>query len=272
MRLQGGYSVEIIATGDEILLGRIVDTNSSWIERRAAELGAPVRRVTCVGDDVNEIASVLQEALTRRNDLIIFTGGLGPSEDDLTVEAIGRVVGRKVVLDEESVERIRRGYAERGVRSTARLERMARVVEGSKALLNPVGMATGMMLLEGGAVIMTFPGVPAEMKAMFDKYAVPIIEGETASKLVARTVTARMVFMDFFPMYRRMLSDHPDVYIKNVATPPEDAEERRKVKDIRVHIVVKGATSEESEKRIETVLREFKSRIEALQGELILDD
>lgn len=271
MRRRGGYNVEIIATGDEILFGRIVDTNSSWIERRAAELGARIRRVTCVGDDVDEIAGALQEALTRRNDLIIFTGGLGPSEDDLTVEAIGRAVGRRVVLDQGAVEKIRRGYAERGVRSTARLERMGRVLEGSKAIPNPVGMATGMMLLEGGAVIMTFPGVPAEMKGMFDEYAAPLIERGAGSKFVARTVTARMVFRDFFPMYRRMLRDHPDVYIKNASTPPEDAEERAKVKEIKVDIIVEGATRFESEEKMEAVLEEFRKRIEALQGRLLID-
>jgi len=82
-----GFAIEIIVTGDEIMFGRITDTNSAWIARRAAELGARVSRVTSVGDDVEEISGVLGETLARSPDLIVLTGGLGPSEDDMTVEA-----------------------------------------------------------------------------------------------------------------------------------------------------------------------------------------
>ena len=79
-----GYTLEIIVTGDEILYGRILDTNSNWLAQRATELGAHLRRITTVGDIVEDIISVLLDALSRNNDMIIFTGGLGPSEDDLS--------------------------------------------------------------------------------------------------------------------------------------------------------------------------------------------
>ena len=266
-----GYWVEVISTGDEILFGRIVDTNSAWIARRAAELGARLRRVTSVGDDLEEISGVLREALGRGPDLILFTGGLGPSEDDLTVVAIGLALGRDVVFNQGAVERIRRRYEERGIQSTARGERMARVVDGSRALENPVGMATGMELVEGGSTIMTFPGVPSEMKAMFDAYAAPMIEGGTTSRFAANTVVARVVFRDFFPVYREMQSDYPDVYIKNAATPPEAPEERLRVKDITVDVVAEGGSREESELILEEVLAEFDRRLEEVGGRLVLD-
>jgi molybdenum cofactor synthesis domain-containing protein len=266
-----GYWVEVVSTGDEILFGRIVDTNSAWIARRAAELGARLRRVTSVGDDLDEISEVLREVVGRGPDLILFTGGLGPSEDDLTVEAIGLTLGRDVVFDQGAVERIRRRYEERGIRSTARGERMARVVDGSRALENLVGMATGMELVEGGSTIMTFPGVPSEMKAMFNAYAAPLIEGGTTSRFAANTVVARVVFRDFFPVYRRMQVDYPDVYIKNAATPPEAPEERLRVKDITVDVVVEGGSREESEGVLEEVLAEFDRRLGEVGGRLILD-
>jgi molybdenum cofactor synthesis domain-containing protein len=266
-----GYWVEVVSTGDEILFGRIVDTNSAWIARRAAELGARLRRVTSVGDDLDEISEVLREVVGRGPDLILFTGGLGPSEDDLTVEAIGLTLGRDVVYDQGAVERIRRRYEERGIRSTARGERMARVVDGSRALENLVGMATGMELVEGGSTIMTFPGVPSEMKAMFNAYAAPLIEGGTTSRFAANTVVARVVFRDFFPVYRRMQVDYPDVYIKNAATPPEAPEERLRVKDITVDVVVEGGSREESEGVLEEVLADFDRRLGEVGGRLILD-
>ena len=265
------FWVEVISTGDEILFGRIVDTNSVWIARRAAELGAPLRRVTSVGDDLDEIAGVLRDSLERGPDLILFTGGLGPSRDDLTVEAIGLALSKDVVLDQGAVEKIRKRYEERGIRDTARGERMARVVDGSRALENIVGMATGMELVEGGSTIMTFPGVPSEMKAMFDAYAAPKIEGRTTSRFAANTVVAHVVFRDFFPVYRKLQSDYPDVYIKNAATPPEAPEERLRVKDITVDVVAEGGSREESEAILGEVLAEFGRRLGEVGGELILD-
>jgi len=92
-----GYNLEVIVTGDEVLFGRIQDTNSNWLARRAVELGAHLKRVTVIGDEVDEIGGVLRDALTRGDDMIVFTGGLGPSEDDLTVDAIARVVGLSLI-------------------------------------------------------------------------------------------------------------------------------------------------------------------------------
>ena len=264
-----GFSVEVIVTGDEIMFGRIVDTNSSWIAKRTSELGAGLRRVTCVGDDIDEIGDALRGALSRGSAMVIFTGGLGPSEDDLTVEAIGRALGRRVVLDPVAVEKIRRIYTERGVSDTARGERMARVLEGSTAIPNPVGMSTGMMLREGGTTIVTFPGIPAEMQAMFEEHVAPVIEGRSGSRHAARTVTARVVFKDFFPVYHQMQRDYPDVYLKNAATPPESPEERSRVKDIKVDVVVEGATVGEGEATLEAVLAEFGRRLGEVGGKLL---
>jgi nicotinamide-nucleotide amidase len=264
-----GFAIEIVVTGDEIMFGRITDTNSAWIARRATELGARVSRVTCVGDDVDEISGVLGEVLARSPDLIVLTGGLGPSEDDMTVEAVGRALGRVVVLDPGAVERIRRSYEERGIRHSARGERMARILEGSRPLPNPVGMSVGMALEVGGSTIMTFPGIPAEMTAMFEAHAAPFIEVRAYSRYVARTVVARVVFRDFFPVYRAMQRDYPDVYLKNAATPPESADGRLEVREIKVDVVVEGGSREESEGLMEEVLDEFDRRLAEVGGRIL---
>ncbi len=269
--VRNGFQVEVISTGDEILFGRIIDSNSAWIARRTAELGAPLQRITSVGDDIEEISCILLETLKRNPNLIIFTGGLGPSTDDLTVEAIGLALGRDIVFDQGAVEKIRRSYAERGIQDTTRGERMARIVDGSRALVNYVGMATGMEYVVGNTTIMTFPGVPSEMKAMFDMYAAPIIEDKSSSRFAANTVIARVVFKDFFPVYRKMQSDYPNVYIKNAATPPESQEERMRVKDITVDVVAEGSNQDESEVILQEVLDEFDNRLAKVGGKLILD-
>lgn len=268
MRFKGEYGIEVIVTGDEILFGRIVDTNTSWIARRALEKGACLKRVTCIGDDIEEISVVVKDALTRDNDMVILTGGLGPSKDDLTVEAVGKAVNRCITLDPGALKKIRRIYAKRGIQTTARVEKMARILFGSKPILNPLGMATGMMLQEAGKTIVTLPGVPAEMKVMFDEYIAPLIEKRSSLKFLAKTFYVQIVWKDFFPMYRHMIRDYPDVFIKNEATPPEVPEERLKIKEIKVDIVVKGETKQDSESRLAIVLQDFKERIEALNGRL----
>lgn len=266
MRLQGGCDLEIIATGDEILFGRILDTNSNWIVRKALEIGVRPRRVTIVGDEVEEIARATTEALDRDSRFIIFTGGLGPSSDDLTVESIGLALDRKVTLDPGTVDRIREAYHRRGFKDTSRGERMARILEGSKPIPNLVGMATGMMMEEDGKLIVALPGVPDEMKAMFNNHVAPLLEENASCRFLAKTVLVTMVWKDFFPMYRQLQRDFTDVYIKNVATPPTDDEERSKVKGIKVDLVLGAATQREAEEKMEAFLEEYQRRIDDAGG------
>jgi len=269
MRLRGGFDVEVIVTGDEILFGRIVDTNSSWIARRASEVGGHLRRITCVGDHTDEITGALKEALSRGVKLVIFTGGLGPSEDDVTIQAIGRAIERRVELNPEAVEMIRVKCAALGVGSTSRREQMARLLEGSGPIRNPIGMAAGMVLQEGETTIMALPGVPEEMKAMFDDFVAPMIAKKATSRFLAKTVKVRMVWKDFFPMYRSVLNDFKDVYVKMATTPPPMAEEREKVRGITVDLVVEAASKAECKRKMDSFLREFRNRIEAKGGKLI---
>lgn len=270
MRLPSEVGIEIIATGDEILFGRIVDTNSSWIARRASEVGARLRRVTCVGDDVDEIAQVLREALSRGSNFIVFTGGLGPSEDDVTIEAIGKAVDRGIELNQGAVEMLRDKCASLRVELTSLRKRMARILEGSEPIPNPVGLATGMILREGATIIVALPGIPEEMKAMFDGNIASMIEEQASSKFLGKTVMIRIVWKDFFPMYRSLLRDFRDIYLKNVATPPIMAEEREKVKEIDVDIVVQAPSRAECEEMMRAFLKEFRSRTEASGGQLIM--
>ena len=133
MESRRNCGVEVIATGDELIYGRIVDTNSNWIARRVADLGGALRRVTMIGDEPELIASTLKEALYRDARFIIFTGGLGPSEDDITVDSIGKALGRKTTIDGVTAEKIKAVYRKRGITDEAdfaRGQRMARVLEG----------------------------------------------------------------------------------------------------------------------------------------------
>ena len=269
MRSSGECRVEVIATGDELMYGRIVDTNSNWIAKRVAELGGSLRRVTIIGDEPDLIGSVLHEAMDRDSHCIIFTGGLGPSEDDLTVESIGNAVGRGIVKDPITAQKIRDVYRQRGLtdhNSIARGERMARIIEGSDAMQNPVGFAVGMRFRHMGKTVFTLPGVPSEMKGMFDLHIAPMIEEKATSKFVAKTVNVTMVWRAFFPLYRQLQQEHPDIYIKNAATPPVQGSDRSKVHTIKVDIVVEGTTVEEAKGKMDVFLTEYRERIIEAEG------
>lgn len=269
MKPTGSVNIEIIATGDELIYGRILDTNSHWIAKRVAELGARLRRVTMIGDEPEVIASTLNDALLRDAHFIIVTGGLGPSEDDLTVDSIGLALTRDTIVDEEGASKIEAVYRKRGITDQAQINRgrrMARVLEGSKPLQNPVGFAVGMAVEVAGKTVCTLPGVPEEMKGMFDAHVAPMIESESTSVFLAKTYNISMVWKDFFPLYRQMQVDYPDIYIKNAATPPVEGEDRSKVHTIKVDFVLEAQTHEEAEEKMSKFLEDYSRRIQETDG------
>jgi len=183
----------ILATGDEIVGGRTVDTNSSWLADRLAALGIDVVAFLAVSDDVDRIAWAWRSAADRA-DLVISTGGLGPTSDDLTSETLAQVAGAPLALDEEQAAVIREFFRARGREMSPNNLRQAMIPAGAAVIPNPVGTAPGYRLeisRSGGGVAwgMVFPGVPREMKPMFDATALPWIAGrvDPGRVVVSRT-------------------------------------------------------------------------------------
>lgn len=269
MKPTGSVNVEIIATGDELIYGRILDTNSNWIAKRVAEMGARLRRVTMIGDEPALIGSTLLDALKRDAHFIVITGGLGPSEDDLTVDSIGMALGRKTFIDEEGAAKIEATYRKRGITEQSSIDRgrrMARILMESEPIQNPVGFAVGMKIDIGGKTVCTLPGVPSEMKGMFNAHVAPMIMRQTNTVYVARTFNISMVWKDFFPLYRQMQLDYPDIYIKNAATPPVEDEDREKVHTIKVDFVLEAPTVDEAERSMDKFIADYLSRINEIGG------
>jgi nicotinamide-nucleotide amidase len=267
MKPMGSVKVEIIATGDELLYGRILDTNSHWLAKRTTGIGAKLIRVTIIGDEFEVIASTLKEALERDAHFILFTGGLGPSKDDLTIDSIGRALGKRIIIDEKAAEKIRLVSRERGIIDNISIKRgelMARILENSVAMQNPIGFSVGMMMKHLKKTICTLPGVPAEMKSMFDKYVAPAIEMRATSTFEARAIKVKMVWKDFFPLYRELQRDYPNMYIKNTATPPVKGEDRNKVHSIKVDLVLEAPTAKMAKCMMEAFLDEYQRRIDVI--------
>jgi len=157
----------IVAVGSEMLTPFRVDTNSLYITERLNTLGYDVRLKAVVADDIDELARVVDAALSWA-DLIVLTGGLGPTEDDITREAIARVLHVELDIDETIIERIRQRFARRNMAMPANNRRQAMVPRGATLLENPNGTATGLWIERGRASIVLLPGPPREMKPMLE--------------------------------------------------------------------------------------------------------
>jgi nicotinamide-nucleotide amidase len=175
---------EIIAVGSEMLTPDYIDTNSLFITERLNEAGCEVHLKTVVGDDEPDIANLLRDAL-RRSDLIVLSGGLGPTEDDLTRAAVAEVLGRGITTDPVLVEALRRRFASRGYQMPKINERQAQVIEGATILDNPFGTAPGMWLEEFGASIALLPGPPRELKPMMEKHIIPRVRQRSGGRRLA---------------------------------------------------------------------------------------
>jgi competence/damage-inducible protein CinA-like protein len=167
---------EIVSIGSELTSGQNLDTNSQWLSRRLAEVGIPVGFHTTVADDLEDNIAVFRTA-TERADLLLVTGGLGPTQDDLTREALAAVAGVELVEDSASLAYIRDMFARRGRSMTERNRVQAQFPRGAEPLFNECGTAPGVWMTIGRAVVAAMPGVPSEMHVMFEKQVKPRLEG-----------------------------------------------------------------------------------------------
>ncbi len=158
---------EIICVGTELLLGNIVNTNAQYISKEMARRGIDLFYHTVVGDNKDRVKEVLEVAL-KRSDMIIMTGGLGPTKDDLTKEAAASFFGKKLVFDQRQYDHVKEKLESYGIYEMADSQKkQAMVPEDSIVITNPVGLAPGLIMAQGEKAIIMLPGPPKEMKAVF---------------------------------------------------------------------------------------------------------
>ncbi|WP_394217271.1 competence/damage-inducible protein A [Halobacillus trueperi] len=166
---------EIVGVGTELLLGQIANTNAQWISSRLATLGHSVYHHTVVGDNLKRVTDSFALAETRA-DLVIVTGGLGPTEDDLTLDAAQLVFDEELVEHEDSMEKIK-GYYQRNQKFMSENNRkQARVFESASVFPNLEGMAPGQLVKHDDTLWVFLPGVPREMKYIMDEYVIPYLQ------------------------------------------------------------------------------------------------
>ena len=231
-------NAEIIAIGSEMLSGDRVDTNSLYLTSELNKLGVEVVTKCVIGDSRDRLAAQVRQSIGR-SDILILSGGLGPTEDDITREAVAQALDRKLVFDTEIADWLAQRFAAAKRKMAEVNKRQAFVIQGAQVLSNDRGTAPGQWLEESGAVAMLLPGPPHELKSMFQRHCIPRL-ARIVPKQVIRTLFLRVAGMGesdldqlIAPVYKKY--ENPVTTILAAAG------------DIQIHLRARCATEGEAE-------------------------
>ena len=245
-------TAEIIAIGSELLAADRTDTNSLWLTEKLNLLGIEVKLKTVVGDDDARLEETIKDA-TRRSKVVITTGGLGPTEDDITRKITARALGKRLLLDEAVLDEIKKRFQGFGVPMPERNSRQAMVIEDAEVLPNPNGSAPGMFLDHNGTAIVLLPGPPREMQPMFTNHVASRLESRAGNVRVVRRML-RVVGMGesavdekIAPVYTKY--DNPQTTILFNQS------------EIEIHLTARGRTEEEANGLLDRVVLEIEERL-----------
>lgn len=260
--MNGGVSLksEIIAVGTELLIGQIANTNAQFLSQKLAEQGIDVYYHTVVGDNRERLLSVLRQA-SERSDLIILTGGLGPTQDDLTKETVAELVGTGLVLDQTGMQNIEAFFAQRKTHMSPNNIRQAYVLEGSTILPNDHGLALGMIYKANNKTYILLPGPPKELNPMFEQYAIPYLREQLDANTLLFSRVLRFCGIgesSLVTVLSDLIEGQSDPTIAPYA----------KLAEVSLRITTKAATIEEADSKISPVIREIHARVgEYIYGE-----
>lgn len=178
-------NAEIIAVGSELLTPYRIDTNSLWLTDQLNAIGVEVKLKSVVGDDEARLEETIRDAM-KRSEIIVATGGLGPTEDDITKKVFARVLRRRLVLHDNVLDTIRARFARRGMKMPEINSRQALIPEGATVLANENGTAPGILMTEKNCTIVLLPGPPREMKPMFTEAVMPLLRHRMGEMIIVR--------------------------------------------------------------------------------------
>lgn len=259
--------LEIICIGNELLIGKIQDTNAHYLSFQATRLGINVKRVTVIQDIIEEIVSTINEAIARKPTFIITTGGLGPTFDDMTLEGIAKALNRKLEVNEKAIEMIKERYRElaktRNLPAKFELTKprlkMARLPEKSEPIHNPVGSAPAVLIDLQGTLLFALPGVPLEMEGIFQETIAPMLKQASGNNGFYET----SLFIDSLmesvlsPLIDIVMNDNKGVYVKSHVKVDGQSKPH-----IEVHLTLVGQSCDEPNERLQKAKRQLLMLIE----------
>lgn len=248
---------EIISVGTELLLGDILNTNAQYLAQQLAALGFSVYYQTTVGDNPQRLDSVVQTAKAR-SDVLLFTGGLGPTNDDLTKQTVAAAFGDTLVMDEEELAALKEFFVQRGMPMTPNNAKQAMMPKNGRKLKNDNGTAPGVLFCQDGKLAILMPGPPGEMRPMFEGEVRPILQGMQDAVLASHTLRV-------FGMGESSLEDavHP---LLESANPT--AALYAKTGEVHIRITARAATEAEADAMCE----EYALRFREILGPLIYSE
>lgn len=259
-------SVELFSIGTEIVWGLTRDTNTYWLSQQVLRLGGDVQRITKIKDDLGVMVSALRESITRDADVVITTGGLGPTEDDLTTKALGELTGSPLVLSETVLhDYMRRRNLSTREEIPSPLLRMAMIPAGADLRLNPVGWAPSLRIRVEKTTFFALPGPPREMEPLFVLHVVPYLSERCRRKAVSRRVLVSIPRESLLaPYLNSLMEQFSGCYLKARlgATPQEGW--------LPVDIVAVGEDEKNAQHLLETLTSEFERRLHADGERLVL--
>ncbi len=264
---------ELIFTGTELLYGEILNTHAQYLGQQLTALGIEPVLHTTVGDQWDMLASVIRQALDR-SDLIIVTGGLGPTTDDLTKDTVADVLGLPMVLDQPSLDRIKDFFRRRGTEMPEIMVRQAYFPAGSRILPNPRGTAPGALLQLNNRILVLLPGPPGELRAIFEDSVKPFLSGRAPAGMVSRTKILKACGISEAMVQSRLkdlggqgnpglayLAKPGEVHIRITARAPERATAEK---------MVSGLAAQVHERLADFIFGSDEEELEKVVGQLLL--
>lgn len=252
-------SIETFAIGTELAIGQIQDTNSSWMAQEIARMGGQPRRLTILVDDLDEIVRALRDSVDRKTSIILITGGLGPTPDDMTVEAVCQLTGQESKISEPIIEDyiVRRGYKSRDEVSEGLLN-MATVPVESEPMPNPAGWAPCIKLKFEDTLFFLMPGPPRELKGVWESYLGPFLREQFKTVTKTRRIWTDMYESQVSPHMQKVMKEFEGTYVKAYVALRSD--ER---KAMPVDIVCHGENDASAIRNLDAATHRFRELVES---------
>lgn len=267
--------MEIICVGNELLIGKTLNTNAQQLAKRVTDIGIAVKRVTVVADEIEEIADAVRETLQRKPRFVITTGGLGPTFDDKTLEGIARALNRKLAINEEALQMVKERYEAyvkekkiENVELTRSRIKMATIPEDTEPIANPLGTAPGVRADINGTILIALPGVPSEMEAIFEETIAPLLKQASGDRVFReKSIYADNIMESALaPLIDKVIQNNPAVYIKSH---PRGQESRP---HMEIHFSTMASIAENLEERLQKAVVQLSELIEKNGGKVINDE